>query len=299
MSKLAWRYIALALIVALASTTLYLAYSYLKLKGLYEGLKDSYEGLSLEHQALEASYRELEGDYAYLRGELAKLVDELNKLNQSYTELQRRHLKLEESYAELNRALNESLTVIAKLERQLPPGHLPTWEVGYYWVYWWSEGNCSVRYEVVDLEVERVFGDVVTPCYVLNVTVNGAYNRTELRAVDDPLWTVLEVGELGYPILRMYLVGGPWPLTVNETTLYYEILVYDIEKGIGLPWRNFLLNVTGLEEVEVQAGSFKCFRVEVKGGGLSEVYWYSDEVGFLVKAATSKGTFSLIEWGQS
>lgn len=153
----------------------------------------------------------------------------------------------------------------------------PEWKVGYEWQYSWKDhsGNGTLTKEIIR---EEPFAGV--PSFVLK------------RAKGEDFYTKDILGLLGT------MSGGR--ITVKRTAPF-QALSWPLE--VGKEWSNSYIAqrleeksseslehrvvVTKLEPVEVSAGTFDAFKIEIynaRTGTLLNEYWYAPEVKWFVRS---------------
>ncbi len=153
----------------------------------------------------------------------------------------------------------------------------PEWKVGYEWQYSWKDhsGNGTLAKEIIR---EEPFAGV--PSFVLK------------RGKSEDFYTKDVLGLLGT------MSGGR--ITVKRTAPF-QALSWPLE--VGKEWSNSYIVerleekssesfehrvvVTKLEQVEVSAGMFDAFKIEIynaRTGTLLNDYWYAPEVMWFVKS---------------
>ena len=152
----------------------------------------------------------------------------------------------------------------------------PVWKIGYQWQYAWKEASSSgtITKEIIR---EEVFGGF--PAFVLR------------RADSEDFYAKDVLGLLGTRI-------GDRVTTRRNAP--YQTLLWPLE--VGKDWNNSYvierleqkssesldnrIVVTKLETVDVPAGSFEAFKIEVysnRAGNLLAEYWYAPKVKWFAK----------------
>ena len=165
----------------------------------------------------------------------------------------------------------------AKADAPAVKADRPEWKVGYEWQYSWKDhsGNGTLTKEIIR---EEPFAGV--PSFVLK------------RGQSEDFYTKDVLGLLGT------MSGGR--ITVKRTDPF-QTLSWPLE--VGKEWSNSYtverlgekssesfehrVVVTKLEPVEVSAGTFDAFKIEIynaRTGTLLNDYWYAPEVKWFVKS---------------
>jgi len=153
----------------------------------------------------------------------------------------------------------------------------PDWKTGNEWRYGWKTARGSGALTRTILREEAFEG---VPSYVVRV------GRNENLYAKDTLG-LLATTLRGEPISRInpplqYLA---WPLEVGKESK--GVFVRENLQQKSSQTSDYQIVVADVEKVEVPAGAFKAFRIEVYGsnnGNLVMERWYSPQVGWFVKS---------------
>ena len=153
---------------------------------------------------------------------------------------------------------------------------LPVWETGDYWIYELEGGEEFGRQVVAVLNELYVTGSGSGKGRQYGIDRETLEIKGVIGSKDGKLVSSLDSGS---PFYRFPLfVGKKWDRMIKgETQRHWE-------------W-NYLMSyrVVSFEEVKVQAGTFKAFKIEQRqselthGGEVVDYYWFSPEVKNIIK----------------
>ncbi len=192
---------------------------------------------------------------------------------------------------------------------------MPKWNIGDTWNYEASITNrdISFTYEVTDLTTVNVNGtnyevyvtDTVMKMTMTipgsdDITVTSTGNVYYLSGNLAIVRTELSLYTEGHVSTMITTYDPPFvqldfPLEVGKSwTTTYKISIYRKYDGVITSYNNETINVTstveGIENKEVEAGTFECYKIKLDdGSGTVSYSWYSPNVKNMV-ATSAKGT---------
>ena len=237
----------------------------------------------------------LQGDLSSLQGDVTSLLGQINALNSTVLSLQ---TQLEEAQAEIM------------------PGRVPILHVGDWWTM-----ETLVDGTTYTLTTNVVGED--TEHYIMfssyDPPFQGQINSTDWidKSTFNPvrMWghgnytydTTIIPYTSNMTTLYTYEGGVPYPMIVGKELNLTETITYNMTM-MGTTYTYLMnysltVNVEAIENVVVPAGTFTCFRMEMRNATSGDPFytvWYSDEVKYYVKyvdySTTPETTYELTDY---